>query len=116
MSNVFVWFCNALVSKKVINFQILCCIHDIISNELAIEVRRAAVLVIRQLFIGLGKDTIAFLKEDILPIYRTLKSVHRDDPDAITRLQAQLALVELNEIMRSLIAPETNVQKSFVIP
>lgn len=91
-------------------------IHDVISNDLAVEVRRAAVSVIRQLFIGLGKDMIAFLKEDILPIYRTLKSIYKDDPDAVTRLQAQLALEELNEIMKTLMAPETNVEKNFTIP
>lgn len=80
------------------------------------EVRRAAVCVIRQLFVGLGKDMLAFLKEDVLPIYRSLKKVYREDPDDVTRLQAQLALDELNEIMKELLAPELALKKNFVVP
>lgn len=76
------------------------------SNDLAVEVRRSAVTVIRQLFKGLGNDTLAFLKEDILPIYRTLKSIYRDDPDEVMRLQAQLAIDELNNIMKELLSPD----------
>lgn len=87
-------------------YQILTCVNAILDTDKQIEPRRAAVTVIRQLFVGLETETIAFLKEDILPIYRTLKRIYRDDPDDVMRLQAQLALEELNENMKNLVFPK----------
>lgn len=77
----------------------------IIETDKAVEARRAAVTVIRQLFTGLEKETLAFLKDDILPIYRKLKYIYNNDADDVMRLQAQLALEELNENMKSFVFP-----------
>lgn len=87
-------------------YQILTCVNAILDTDKQIEPKRAAVTVIRQLFVGLETETIAFLKEDILPIYRTLKRIYRDDPDDVMRLQAQLALEELNENMKNIVFPK----------
>lgn len=61
--------------------------------------------VLRQLFVGLESEMIAFLKEDILPIYRTLNEIYNNDKDDVVRLQAQLALEELNENMKNFVLP-----------
>lgn len=82
------------------------CIHGVITTDKAVEARRAAVTVMRQLFVGLESEMISFLKDDILPIYRTLKEIYYNDKDDVMRLQAQLALEELNENMRNFVFPK----------
>lgn len=81
------------------------CVHAVISTDKQIEPRRAAVTVIRHLLKGLGHDMIFFLKEAILPIYQELKVVYNTDKDDVMKLQAQLALEELNENMKEFIFP-----------
>ncbi|XP_066149511.1 transport and Golgi organization protein 6 homolog [Euwallacea fornicatus] len=89
--------------------EVLMCVNAVILTDKAMESRRAAVSVLRQLLAGLEKEMIAFLKEDILPIYRTLKQIYNDDKDDIIRLQAQLALEELNENMNELVFPKLHI-------
>ncbi|XP_050307289.1 transport and Golgi organization protein 6 homolog [Anthonomus grandis grandis] len=97
--------------------EVLVCVHAIIATDKAIEARRAAVTVIRQLLAGLESEMIAFLKEEILPIYRTLKEIYHDDRDDVMRLQAQLALEELNENMKNFVfpKPELNMEKKIIM-
>lgn len=83
--------------------------HAVIATDKAVEPRRAAVNVMRQLFVGLQGEMINFLKEEILPIYRTLKEVYNNDKDDVMRLQAQLALEELNENVKTLILPRPSL-------
>lgn len=54
---------------------------------------------------GLGNEMIVFLKDTILPIYRELKFIYNRDEDEVMKLQAQLALEELNENMKEFIFP-----------
>lgn len=91
--------------------QVLSCIHAVIATDPAVEARRAAVSVIRMLFVGLESETIVFLKDDILPIYRTLKKIYTSDPDDVTRLQAQLALEQLNINIRDFVFPKGALEK-----
>lgn len=86
-------------------FQILICVHAIIRTDKQIEPRRAAVTVIRQLLKGLGNEMLVFLKDAILPIYHQLKLIYNTDKDDVMKLQAQLALEELNENMKDFIFP-----------
>lgn len=85
--------------------QVLVCVHAVICTDKSPQARRAAVTVLRQLFLGLESEMIAFLKEDILPIYRSLKEIYHTDKDDVMRLQAQLALEELNENMKAFVLP-----------
>lgn len=59
--------------------EVLVCVHAIISTDKSPQARRAAVTVIRQLFVGLDQDIIVFFKEDILPVYRTLKQIYNNE-------------------------------------
>ncbi|KAF7262784.1 hypothetical protein GWI33_004125 [Rhynchophorus ferrugineus] len=97
--------------------EVLVCVHAIVTTDKAIEPRRAAVTVIRQLFVGLESETIEFLKDEILQIYRTLKTIYNTDKDDVMRLQAQLALEELNENMKNYVfpKPELNLQKKIIM-
>lgn len=81
------------------------CVHAIVTTDKQIEPRRAAVTVIRQLLRGLGHEMICFLKDAILPIYHELKLIYNSDEDDVMKLQAQLALEELNENMKDFIFP-----------
>ncbi|CAH1183726.1 unnamed protein product [Phaedon cochleariae] len=110
--------CRALGYKLgTIVTEVLSCVNAIIATDKSPQARRAAVTVIRQLFVGLESEMLAFLKEDILPIYRTLKAVYNDDKDEVMRLQAQLALEELNENMKSLVfaKPQLHTEKNIVM-
>ncbi|KAG7311365.1 hypothetical protein JYU34_002404 [Plutella xylostella] len=97
-------------------YEVLLCIWSILETDKAIECRRAAVMVIASLLKGLGKDTLTELKENLLPVYRTLKNLYNDpSEDSILRLHAQLALEELNDIVRNFLMPELKREKHFTI-
>lgn len=83
--------------------QVLACVHAIITTDKAVEARRAAVSVLRMLFVGLQTDMLTFLKDDILEIYKSLKNIYYGDEDDVMKLQAQLALEELNANMTNII-------------
>ncbi|KAK4880413.1 hypothetical protein RN001_008559 [Aquatica leii] len=97
--------------------EVLVCVHAVITTDKAAEPRRAAVTVIKQLFAGLEKEMVVFLKDEILPLYRTLKNIYYNDADDVMRLQAQLALEQLNENMKDFVFPNPtlNPEKKIVI-
>ncbi|XP_018322428.1 uncharacterized protein LOC108735101 isoform X2 [Agrilus planipennis] len=86
--------------------EVLTCVHGVITTDKAPEPRRAAVHVLRQIFVGLGKEMILILKDEILFIYRSLKNIYQNDVDDVVRLQAQLCLEELNANMMEFIFPQ----------
>ncbi|CAB3250246.1 unnamed protein product [Arctia plantaginis] len=97
-------------------YEVLLCIWSIIETDKAVECRRAAVMVIASLIKGLGKETLVELKENLLPIYRTLKSLYRDNnEDSILRLHAQLALEELNDVVKQFLFPELKTEKQIFV-
>lgn len=59
---------------------------------------------------------IEFLKDDILEMYRSLKRIYSDDPDDVMRLQAQLALEELNSNVVKFLNPERRLEYSISMP
>ncbi|XP_045762216.1 transport and Golgi organization protein 6 [Maniola jurtina] len=95
-------------------YEVLLCIWTIIETDKAIECRRAAVMVISSLIKGLGKETLLELKENLLPIYRTLNKLYKDsNEDNVVRLHAQLALEELNDIVKQFLFSELPIEKEF---
>ncbi|CAD0196045.1 unnamed protein product [Chrysodeixis includens] len=97
-------------------YEVLLCIWGIIETDKAVECRRAAVMVISSLIKGLGKDTLLQLKEQLLPIYRTLKDLYRDNnEDTTVRLHAQIALEELNAVVNQILFPELKMEKQIFI-
>lgn len=92
------------------------CIRSILESDKAIECRRAAVMVISSLIKGLGKDVLVELKENLLPVYRTLKDVYNDNnEDSVLRLHAQIALEELNGIVKQFVFPEVKMDKQIFV-
>uniref|UniRef100_H2RPL6 Transport and golgi organization 6 homolog (Drosophila) n=1 Tax=Takifugu rubripes TaxID=31033 RepID=H2RPL6_TAKRU len=91
------------------------CLTALIKTEREAEVRRAAVHVITQLLRGLCDRTTQVLSEVLLDLYRALRWVVGSDPDDVAVLHAQLALEELDTIMRRFIFPEQKLQKKIVV-
>lgn len=96
-------------------FQVLLCVWSVIESDNAIECRRAAVMVISSLLKGLGTETLIQLKDNLLPIYRTLKNIYSNEhEDPVVRLHAQIALDELNDIVRESL-PDLKMEKHIFI-
>ncbi|XP_040895132.1 transport and Golgi organization protein 6 homolog [Toxotes jaculatrix] len=91
------------------------CLTALIKTEKEAEVRRAAVHVIALLLRGLSNKTTEVLSGVLLDLYRALKWVVRSDPDDVAVLHAQLALEELDDVMRRFIFPEQKLEKKIVV-
>ncbi|KAM9854731.1 transport and Golgi organization protein 6 homolog [Aulostomus maculatus] len=96
--------------------QELCsCLTALIKTEAEAEVRRAAVHVIALLLRGLSDKSTQVLGDVLLDLYRALKWVVRSDPDEVAVLHAQLALEELDDVMRRFIFPQQKLEKKIVV-
>lgn len=96
--------------------EILYCIACVVKSDKAAECRRAAVLVATLLFRGLGRDTLSTLGKDLVDLYRALKHLRDNDDDPVLRLHAQLALEEIDHVMRDfLFAPSKLEKKIFLL-
>uniref|UniRef100_UPI0037E77882 transport and Golgi organization protein 6 homolog n=1 Tax=Semicossyphus pulcher TaxID=241346 RepID=UPI0037E77882 len=91
------------------------CLTALIKTEKEAEVRRAAVHVITLLLRGLSDKTTQVLRDVLLDLYRALKWVVCSDPDDVAVLHAQLALEELDDVMRRFIFPEQKLEKKIVV-
>ncbi|KAM9808169.1 LOW QUALITY PROTEIN: transport and Golgi organization protein 6 homolog [Neosynchiropus ocellatus] len=91
------------------------CLTALIQTEPEAEVRRAAVHVVAVLLRGLADDATQVLTDVLLDLYRALKRVVRSDPDPVSVLHAQLALEELDLVMRRFIFPQQKLEKKIVV-
>lgn len=98
-----------------INLQVIYCITSIVKTDKVPECRRAAVMVSTLLFRGLGRDTLTSLGKDLIDLYRGLKHLRDNDEDLILRLHAQLALEELDSIMRDFIHGSVKLEKKIIL-
>lgn len=55
------------------------------------------------------------LRDVLLDLYRLLKSIVRSEQDEVTVLHAQLALEELDGIMRDFLFPRQTLEKKIVV-
>ncbi|XP_076840276.1 transport and Golgi organization protein 6 homolog isoform X3 [Brachyhypopomus gauderio] len=91
------------------------CLTTLIKTEREVEVRRAAVHVIVLLLRGLSDQAPQVLGDILLELYRALKWVVRSDSDEVAALHAQLALEELDGVMRRFIFPQQKLEKKIVV-
>ncbi|XP_036399762.1 transport and Golgi organization protein 6 homolog [Megalops cyprinoides] len=91
------------------------CLTALIKTEQEPEVRRAAVHVIVLLLRGLSERTTQVLGDVLLDLYRALKWVVRSDRDDVAVVHAQLALVELDDVMKKFLFPEQKLEKKIVV-
>lgn len=68
-------------------------------------------LVATLLFRGLGRDTLNSLGSDLVDLYRGLKHLRDNDDDPVLRLHAQLALEEIDYIVRDFLSAPPKLEK-----
>lgn len=87
----------------------------IVKSDKAPECRRAALLVVTLLFRGLGKDTLTSLGDNLVNLYRVLKHLRDEDNDPVLRLHAQLALEEIDLIVRDFLTKPCKLEKQIFV-
>ncbi|XP_032087061.1 transport and Golgi organization protein 6 homolog [Thamnophis elegans] len=107
---------------QILGFQLGSVVHELASCLAAVvktdheaEVRRAGVHVVVLLLRGLSTKAVEVLRDVLLDLYRLLKWVVRCERDEVTVLHAQLALEELDGLLRQLLFPPQALRKKIEI-
>ncbi|XP_076334925.1 transport and golgi organization 6 isoform X2 [Tachypleus tridentatus] len=80
--------------------EVFFCLRSVIQTDKSKEARRAAVLVIFLLLQGFGKESFEILGSEMRDLYRHLRHIYHTEQDEVTKLHAQLALEEVDEVTR----------------
>ncbi|NXE95070.1 TNG6 protein, partial [Menura novaehollandiae] len=95
--------------------EVTCCVTAIARTDPEAEVRRAAVHVVVLLLRGLSEKVTEVLRDVLRDLYRLLKHVATAEHDGATVLHAQLALEELDAVMRRVLFPPQTLEKKIVV-
>ncbi|XP_059761466.1 transport and Golgi organization protein 6 homolog isoform X1 [Balaenoptera ricei] len=95
--------------------EVTACLIAVAKTDHEAEVRRAAVHVIVLLLRGLSQKATEVLRDVLKDLYHLLKHVVRLEPDDVAKLHAQLALEELDEIMRNFLFPPQKLEKKIMV-
>ncbi|XP_075367257.1 transport and Golgi organization protein 6 homolog isoform X3 [Mycteria americana] len=95
--------------------EVTSCLTAIAKTDPEAEVRRAAVHVVVLLLRGLSEKATEVLQDVLRDLYRLLKHVVAAEPDGATVLHAQLALEELDAVMRRVLFPPQVLEKKIVV-
>ncbi|XP_054714685.1 transport and Golgi organization protein 6 homolog [Uloborus diversus] len=95
--------------------EILVCVQSLLITDRDLEVRRCAVMVIYLLLRGVGKDILQVLESNIKGIYMQLKVIYCTADDDVLRLHSQMALEEINSIMRHILTAKLPLLKEIRI-
>nr|XP_042133564.1 transport and Golgi organization protein 6 homolog isoform X1 [Peromyscus maniculatus bairdii] len=95
--------------------EVTACLMAVAKTDSDVQVRRAAVHVVVLLLRGLSRKATEVLSDVLKDLYHLLKHVVRLEPDDVAKLHAQLALEELDEIMRNFLFPPQKLEKKIVV-
>ncbi|ELW50368.1 Transmembrane and coiled-coil domain-containing protein 7, partial [Tupaia chinensis] len=95
--------------------EVTACLIAVAKTDHEVQVRRAAIHVIVLLLRGLSQKATEVLRDVLKDLYHLLKHVVRLEPDDVAKLHAQLALEELDEIMRNFLFPPQKLEKKIVV-
>ncbi|XP_068267299.1 LOW QUALITY PROTEIN: transport and Golgi organization protein 6 homolog [Nyctibius grandis] len=95
--------------------EVTSCVTAIAKRDPEAAVRRAAVHVVVLLLRGLSEKATEVLRDVLRDLYRLLKHVVAAEPDGATVLHAQLALEELDAVMRRVLFPPQALEKKIVV-
>ncbi|KFQ52173.1 Transport and Golgi organization protein 6, partial [Nestor notabilis] len=95
--------------------EVTSCVTAIAKTDPEVEVRRAAVHVVVVLLRGLSEKATEVLQDVLRDLYRLLKHVVAAESDGATVLHAQLALEELDAVMRRVLFPPQVLEKKIVV-
>ncbi|OBS67278.1 hypothetical protein A6R68_04171 [Neotoma lepida] len=91
--------------------EVTACLIAVAKTDNDVQVRRAAIHVVVLLLRGLSQKATEVLSDVLKDLYHLLKHVVRLEPDDVAKLHAQLALEELDEIMRNFLFPPQKLEK-----
>lgn len=95
--------------------EVTICLTAVAKTDTDVQVRRAAVHVVVLLLRGLSQKATEVLSDVLKDLYHLLKHVVRLEPDDVAKIQAQLALEELDEIMRNFLFPPQKLEKKIMV-
>uniref|UniRef100_A0A8D2DAP4 Transport and golgi organization 6 homolog n=1 Tax=Sciurus vulgaris TaxID=55149 RepID=A0A8D2DAP4_SCIVU len=95
--------------------EVTACLIAVAKTDHEVQVRRAAIHVIVLLLRGLSQKATEVLRDVLKDLYHLLKHVVRLESDDVARLHAQLALEELDEIMRNFLFPPQKLEKKIMV-
>ncbi|XP_008068236.2 transport and Golgi organization protein 6 homolog [Carlito syrichta] len=95
--------------------EVTACLIAVAKTDREVQVRRAAIHVVVLLLRGLSQKATEVLSDVLKGLYHLLKHVVRLEPDDVAKLHAQLALEELDEIMKSFLFPPQKLEKKIVV-
>ncbi|XP_058135777.1 transport and Golgi organization protein 6 homolog isoform X2 [Dasypus novemcinctus] len=95
--------------------EVTACLIAVAKTDREVQVRRAAIHVIVLLLRGLSQKATEVLRDVLKDLYHLLKHVVRLEPDDVAKLHAQLALEELDEIMRNFLFPPQKLEKKIMV-
>ncbi|XP_021488179.1 hyaluronan synthase 3 isoform X3 [Meriones unguiculatus] len=95
--------------------EVTACLVAVAKTDSDVQVRRAAIHVVVLLLRGLSQKATEVLSDVLKDLYRLLKHVVCLEPDDVAKLHAQLALEELDEILRNFLFPPQKLEKKIVV-
>ncbi|XP_057610059.1 transport and Golgi organization protein 6 homolog [Chionomys nivalis] len=95
--------------------EVTACLIAVAKTDSDVQARRAAIHVVVLLLRGLSQKATEVLSDVLKDLYHLLKHVVRLEPDDVAKLHAQLALEELDEIMRNFLFPPQKLEKKIVV-
>ncbi|NXC21017.1 TNG6 protein, partial [Corythaeola cristata] len=95
--------------------EVTACLTAVARTDPEAEVRRAAVHLVVVLLRGLSEKATEVLRDVLRDLYRLLKHVVVAESDGATVLHAQLALEELDAVMRRVLFPPQVLEKKIVV-
>ncbi|TRY61857.1 hypothetical protein TCAL_11238 [Tigriopus californicus] len=106
---------NLKYSLGMILDEVFMCLHQVIQTDKSVQVRRAAVLVVSLILQGLGPDALKVLQSYIKEIYKTLIQLQRTETDPPLLQHVDIALGEIDDIVRRFFQPELNHTKKIYV-
>ncbi|KAM4800176.1 transport and Golgi organization protein 6 homolog isoform X3 [Urocitellus parryii] len=95
--------------------EVTTCLIAVAKTDHEVQVRRAAIHVIVLLLRGLSQKATEVLRDVLKDLYHLLKHVVCLESDDVAKLHAQLALEELDEIMRNFLFPPQKLEKKIMV-
>ncbi|XP_017706231.1 PREDICTED: transport and Golgi organization protein 6 homolog [Rhinopithecus bieti] len=95
--------------------EVTACLIAVAKTDGEVQVRRAAIHVVVLLLRGLSQKATEVLSAVLKDLYHLLKHVVRLEPDDVAKLHAQLALEELDDIMKNFLFPPQKLEKKIVV-
>lgn len=94
--------------------EILNCLHGLIRDPDAL-VRHAAVLALGCIIQGMGQKIFQVMPHEVKDIYRDLKHLYTTTSDSVTKIQAQLAIENLNSATQEFLRSQPRMEKRIQI-